>query len=245
MSEGEPPLDDVDRPDFAADSGERSGSVGTHDLLVGVALVWGTELAMGTMAAGWVHAGAAAAVPGIVLVLTLASNVVTLLVAWWLVCRKYQKTCTEGFALEGVPAWSVITWGVFGIITAAGATVLIASYANDKGVMADMGKTLQGLSAALVLAVIVPPFEEFYYRGFIQPALANGLNPAAAVAITSGWFAVAHTYQLVGNWVALLVVATMGLVWSLMRAKTKSLLPPLASHWCYNITIVIIQIAVL
>jgi len=240
-----PPVEEAGHADFAADAAGPANSVGTHDLLVGVALVWGTELVLGTLAAGWIQDTPAAAGPAVVLVLTLASNAATLLVAWWLVCRKYGKSFTEGFALEGVPTWSVIAWGVFGIVTAAGATVLIASYANDKGMLAHMGKTLEGLSAALILAVIVPPFEEFYYRGFIQPALANGLNPAAAVAITSSWFAVAHTYQLVGNWVALLVVATMGLVWSLMRATSKSLLPPLASHWCYNITIVIIQIAVL
>ena len=245
MNEVPPPVVEVRHADSAADTIEHPGSVGTHDLLVGVALVWGTELALGTMAAGWTRDVAAGAGPAVVLVLTLVSNAMTLLVAWWLVCRKYGKSIAQGFALEGVPTWSVVAWGAFGIVTAAGATVLIASYANDKGIMADMGKTLNGLSAALVLAVIVPPFEEFYYRGFIQPALANGLNPAAAVAITSSWFAVAHAYQLVGNWVALIVVATMGLVWSLMRASTKSLLPPLASHWCYNITIVLIQIAVL
>jgi len=245
MSEVPPPVEEVDPPDFAADSPRRHEAVGSHDLLVGVALVWGAELALGTMAAGWAGDAAVRTAPGVVLVLTLLSNATTLLVAWWLVCRKYGKPFIEGFALEGVPTWSVIAWGVFGIVTAAGATALIASHANDKGIMADMGKTLNGLRAALVLAVIVPPFEEFYYRGFIQPALANGLNPAAAVAITSFWFAVAHSHQLVGNWVALLVVAAMGLVWSLIRATTKSLLPPLASHWCYNITIVIIQIAVL
>ena len=144
-----------------------------------------------------------------------------------------------------MPPWTVIVWGIFGVLTAAGATVLIAAHANDKGTMADMGKTLDGLTAALVLAVIVPPFEEFYYRGFIQPALNHDFGTFTAVLVTAVWFGVAHSYQLVGNWVALSVVATMGLVWSLMRAKTRSLLPPLAAHWCYNITIAIIQIAVL
>ncbi|MCX5769855.1 MAG: hypothetical protein NTZ09_06230 [Candidatus Hydrogenedentes bacterium] len=133
MSEVPPPVEEAGHADFAADSVDRPSTVGPHDLLVGVALIWGAELAFGTMAAGWDVDASAGAAPTVVLVLTLASNAATMLVAWWLVCRKYGKSFIAGFALEGVPTWSVIVWGVFGIVTAAGATVLIASYANDKG----------------------------------------------------------------------------------------------------------------
>jgi membrane protease YdiL (CAAX protease family) len=97
-----------------------------------------------------------------------------------------------------------------------------------------------GMVALSLIALTVPVFEEAYYRGFLYSALQNKVG-LWAVPIVALWFCVPHTAQVVGDWIALPVIAAMGLIWTIQRHITGSITLPMITHFTYNATLVIVS----
>jgi uncharacterized protein len=110
--------------------------------------------------------------------------------------------------------------------------------------MSDLASTPQGLAAISVMALLVPPFEEVYYRGFILPILRRSVGAVAAVLLVIVWFAAVHAFQVAGDLVAIVTIAFMGAVWTLQRQFTQSLIPPVLTHFSYNSVLVLISLFV-
>jgi membrane protease YdiL (CAAX protease family) len=93
-------------------------------------------------------------------------------------------------------------------------------------------------SAAYALAafgiLVAPLVEEMFFRGFLYPALARPLGVAASMVLTAGGFALIHAQQLAHAWVPLLILFTVGLVLTAIRAKLKSVAVCVLVHMGYN-----------
>jgi membrane protease YdiL (CAAX protease family) len=106
-------------------------------------------------------------------------------------------------------------------------------------------------SMAALGIFIAPLIEEFYFRGFLYPALARGfarlffhaganvsaaakLGMAASVIITAGSFAAIHAGQLAYTVQLVAVLFAVGLVITLARAITGSLAAGILIHVGYN-----------
>ena len=92
--------------------------------------------------------------------------------------------------------------------------------------------------AAWVLAVfgvlIAPLFEELFFRGFLYPVLFRRIGYFAAMVVNSLLFALTHEGQLAHAWAPLLVLFTVGMVLTYVRARTQSVACSFLVHSGYN-----------
>jgi CAAX protease family protein len=92
--------------------------------------------------------------------------------------------------------------------------------------------------AAWMLAVfgvlIAPLFEELFFRGFLYPVLFRRIGSFAAMVVNSLLFALTHEGQLAHAWAPLLVLFTVGMVLTYVRARTQSVACSFLVHSGYN-----------
>jgi membrane protease YdiL (CAAX protease family) len=87
-------------------------------------------------------------------------------------------------------------------------------------------------------SILVAPFmEELFFRGFLYPALARARGMSEGVLLTSLAFMLVHGAQLSFHWAAMLPIFIVGLVLTLVRARTRSLAASTIIHVSYNATI--------
>jgi uncharacterized protein len=84
---------------------------------------------------------------------------------------------------------------------------------------------------------LAPLMEELFFRGFLYPVLARAIGLPAAVFITAVAFALLHGSQLMFSWGPVLVIFLVGMVLTMVRAKTNSVAAGLLIHVAYNGTI--------
>ncbi len=102
-------------------------------------------------------------------------------------------------------------------------------------------KFFQDTNAAYLMAVFgiaVAPFvEELFFRGFLYPVLARRAGVTLGVLLTSAAFAVVHGAQLAHHWAPLLMLFLVGLLFTVVRARTGSVAAPYLLHAAYNFTL--------
>ncbi len=219
---------------------------GLLDLALGVPLIWLTVI----VTQGLLLAIFGASISPTMIVLGgVADGIFTTSVAWAFVCLRHGRGFFDGFRITWPGARvALLSLGV-GIGGAAAATLLTARYSTGESLLSELASTPEGLLAVSFVAVTLPVVEELYYRGFIFPVLKDlglrhlpgRLGPWLAVAVVALWFGAVHVPQLVKDPIGIPVVATMGLIWTIMRLKTDSLTPSLLSHWSYNASLVTIS----
>jgi uncharacterized protein len=90
---------------------------------------------------------------------------------------------------------------------------------------------------------LAPLMEELFFRGFLYPVLARRLGLHVAVFLTALGFALLHGAQLMFSWGPVLVIFLVGIVLTLVRAKTNSVAAGVLVHIAYNATITIAMFA--
>ncbi len=90
---------------------------------------------------------------------------------------------------------------------------------------------------------LAPLMEELFFRGFLYPVLARRLGLSVAVFLTALGFALLHGAQLMFSWGPVLVIFLVGVVLTLVRAKTNSVGAGVLVHMAYNATITIAMFA--
>lgn len=107
-----------------------------------------------------------------------------------------------------------------------------------------MEEFLKTPSAAVLTAIFAvslgPLMEELFFRGFLYPVLARRWGLIAAISITSVAFGLIHGAQLAFSPGLVLIVFLVGLVLTLVRAKTGSVGSSFVVHVSYNSTLVIL-----
>ncbi len=90
---------------------------------------------------------------------------------------------------------------------------------------------------------LAPLMEELFFRGFLYPVLARRLGLPIAVFSTALAFAALHGAQLMFSWGPVLVIFLVGLVLTMVRAKTDSVAAGVLIHMAYNGTITVAMFA--
>ena len=93
--------------------------------------------------------------------------------------------------------------------------------------IATLGGSALALAAVLAV-VVVPCFEEFVFRGWLQQGLARTVGPSAGIGLTAALFTINHDSSV---WLPILVLA---LLLGLLRERTQRLWPCLAVHMAHN-----------
>jgi membrane protease YdiL (CAAX protease family) len=98
---------------------------------------------------------------------------------------------------------------------------------------------LEAWSLGIMSITLAPLMEELFFRGFLYPVLARRMGVAVSVIITALSFALLHGAQLMFSWGAVLVIFIVGLVLTIVRARTNSVAAGIVIHMAYNATITI------
>ena len=215
-------------------------SVRGRDLLVGVLLVWGCQIALGV---GLVLCGGRdfkpVDHPMAVMVASMAGAAMTALVSWYFVCFRRGESFREGFRMHLPSRATAVACVLTGFGCAVVGVLLMAAFATGKSDIARLAETIEGKLALTALGLLLPVVEEMYYRGFAFPVLSRTIGAVPAIVVVTLWFAAAHVPQLAGDWVGVPVIVALGAVWTVQRHVTGSLVPSLITHWVYNVCLVV------
>jgi len=114
----------------------------------------------------------------------------------------------------------------------AGRHVLEAIESNEAWLAIDayMGSPLGWLGIALLVAVVGPLIEEFYFRGLIQRALERRFGPAVAIGAAAALFGFVHLH----GWPWMLQPFALGLLWGWLAWATRSIWAAVIAHGAWN-----------
>ena len=96
---------------------------------------------------------------------------------------------------------------------------------------------------SILSVTLAPLMEELFFRGFLYPVLARRLGLPIAVFVTALGFALLHGAQLMFSWGPVLVIFLVGIVLTIVRAKTNSVAAGVLIHMAYNGTITVAMFA--
>lgn len=90
---------------------------------------------------------------------------------------------------------------------------------------------------ALFGITFAPLVEELFFRGFLYPALSRQIGVILSVVFTAASFAILHQGQLAHALIPLTWLFLVGIVLTLVRARSKSVALCVAMHVGYNMTL--------
>jgi membrane protease YdiL (CAAX protease family) len=215
------------------------------NFIIGIAIIWGVELFLGILLGIFlvITGGSPKELNVLPLfVIGLLSTAVTFGVCWYFLCEKYKISIFKGFCLHRPNTRVIIGSVIIGLAGSLIAAFLSSKYGTGNSFLAKLTETYTGLVTLIIMAIIFPPFEEIYYRGFIFPFLQKKLGSVIAISIVIIWFGVVHVSQLAGDWIGVPIIVAMGAIWTIQRHIHKSLVPSIITHWIYNIVLVLIAL---
>lgn len=154
---------------------------------------------------------------------------------------------------EGEPFWRTVGWRpletkvvpkpVAYALLITGGLVLSMFVQFSSGFFRPKGKLpietfFQDRGSALLLMLVsvllAPVIEETIFRGFIYPVIARSWGIAASVAVTGTLFGLLHAAQLWGGWTQIGLLVVVGLIFTYVRAVTKTVFASYLLHLSYN-----------
>jgi uncharacterized protein len=97
---------------------------------------------------------------------------------------------------------------------------------------------LAAIMTAILAVSLGPLMEELFFRGFLYPVLARRFGLTAGVVVTAVGFGLIHGAQLAFAPGLVLIIFLVGVVLTIVRAKTDSVGSSFLVHVAYNSTIV-------
>jgi len=206
-----------------------------------IAAFLGASLAVGLLAAALDvggYEGNVAEAPGLLIGGTLVQDALLVLAAV-LAVRAYEHGVRPAsFGLRRTPwaralGWIALTYGAFWLATAIFVAAVGPPEQQELVEEFENEDTLSVILGYGTLACVAAPIaEEFFFRGFMFPALARRLGWVWAALATGGVFGVIHISSSPIEAVAILVL--FGVALCVLYWKTSSLLPCLALHAGHN-----------
>lgn len=86
----------------------------------------------------------------------------------------------------------------------------------------------------LMAVLIAPVFEETIFRGYLYPVLARTFGVSAGVVITGTLFGLLHAPQLWTGWGQIALLVIVGIVFTYVRATTRTVVASYLLHVSYN-----------
>lgn len=164
------------------------------------------------------------------------AHLLTLGIAWAVVTRFGKR-----------PFWKHLGWSWsenFGFWSSAGLAVLMlivggilkTFYEGDETSMDQLiaSSNATRFTVAFLAAATAPLVEEIVYRGVLYPAAQRVIGMFWAVIAVALIFSLPHADQYKQNFVVFAAVAIFGLMLTIVRARTKRLLPCFVMHAVFN-----------
>lgn len=169
------------------------------------------------------------------IILVIPAHLLTLALGWIVVTKfnKFSFREVLGWKWGGFKIWHNITILVVFFLLAAGLTALIGEHDNE--LMRILRSSRSAVYIVAFLATFSAPIvEEVIYRGIIYSAFYKAFGIITAVIVASTLFAGVHFLQYNGDITALIMICLLSLVLTLIRVRTKNLLPCIVFHTVFN-----------
>jgi uncharacterized protein len=169
---------------------------------------------------------------------------VWLLAIYWCSVRRYGISW-RSLGLRRVAWWWLIACplclsGMFIVIGGVQSGIEAIQgqpFVNPQVEMTTHGQTLTPTHLVLLLlsnVLAAPIIEELFFRGMLYPLMRRATGPWIAVVLNAGIFALAH-----GIPILIPTLFVTGVVFTLVRERTNSLLPGILIHALQNILFVL------
>ena len=93
---------------------------------------------------------------------------------------------------------------------------------------------LSSLMFMLMAVLLAPVMEETVFRGYIYPVAARDWGVPAGILFTGTLFGLLHGVQMGGAWFQILLMVVAGVIFTWVRAATKTVLASYLLHLGYN-----------
>lgn len=154
---------------------------------------------------------------------------------------------------SNLPFWSMIGWhplrprnvssvgAYFGLIVGGVALALFVSLASEafppshplpiERIFQTPSLTLLFMLTAVLIAPVV---EETVFRGYLYPVAARSFGIVGGIVFTGAVFGLLHGSQLWGGWWQIGLLVIVGIIFTYVRAITRSVLSSFLLHISYN-----------
>ena len=170
-----------------------------------------------------------------VVALDLAMVAGTLWVVSWLAGR---RPTPADFGLRLTPWRTALGWTVavyVGFIVVQGLVTLVTGVPEEQDIVVELkaeDSTAIIAGLAVMVCLVAPLAEEFFFRGFLLRVLQERTNVAIAVIVTGCSFGLVHLPS--GDWRGTILLALLGVALCGLFLLTSSLLPCIMLHAFHN-----------
>ncbi len=141
------------------------------------------------------------------------------------------------------------------VLLAAGAGALLATLLGILSAFApapdvETGLLAQALSSGplgriafgLTAVLLAPPVEEYVFRGVLLGTLLPIVGPFGGAALSGTAFWLLHAAEWSHYWPAAFGIASMTVLVSVLRLRTRSIVPSIGAHMFYNATLTVMAL---
>jgi uncharacterized protein len=165
----------------------------------------------------------------------IPAHILTLVIAWLVITNfnKHSFFETVGWRWGGFNIWYIILATIAFYALAAGLTLYFGEQDHELLRILRSSRTVVYV-VAFMATFTAPLVEEVIYRGILYSAFQRSFGVVWAVVVVTLLFASVHFWQYQSSPVALLMILTLSLALTLIRAKTGNLLPCFVLHTIFN-----------
>lgn len=170
---------------------------------------------------------------------TIVAHAITLAICWAVVTKVGSRPfwATLGWSWGGRPVWYWVVFSACILVAIQVVSQILSRFVPEaESPFAQLLKTSQQVRIAVaVLATFTAPIvEEVVYRGFLFSSLRKRIGLIATVLVVTVTFAGVHVFQNRGAWVSIAGLTLLSLALTIVRARTKSVLPCVFIHTLNN-----------
>ncbi|HKA22513.1 MAG TPA: type II CAAX endopeptidase family protein [Blastocatellia bacterium] len=171
---------------------------------------------------------------------TIVAHALTIAFCWAVVTRAGKRPFWEslGWSWAGHSVWYWLLFSAAIIVGLVMATQVLSRFLpqSEENSFTDLLKSSMRVRVAIaVLATFTAPLvEETVYRGVLFSSLRRSLGLVGTVVLVTLMFAGVHVLQYLGAWVTIAGLTLLSLALTLIRARTKSILPCVLIHTVNN-----------
>jgi membrane protease YdiL (CAAX protease family) len=166
----------------------------------------------------------------------LPAHILTFLAVWLVVTRAGKRPCWQSLGWHwpsNFGPWQAIGLAVLLLVLGGLATWFYGG--SETQLDQIVNSSLKARFVTAVLAALTGPLvEELVYRGVMYSALKKAFGVTWAVAVVSILFGGVHVLQYYKNVAVIAVIALLSITLTVVRARSRSLLPSYIMHLVFN-----------
>lgn len=166
----------------------------------------------------------------------LPAHILTLIILWLLVTNRGQRPFLRTLGWTWPSTFGPLKCIALALLLLGIAVLVTWLFGGAETQLDQIVKS--SLKARFVLAFLAvftaPLVEEIIYRGILYPTLQRTFGVIWAVSVVSILFAGVHVFQYFNNFAVVSVIAILSVSLTLVRARTRSLLPCFVIHFVFN-----------